>query len=150
MWSTETTARRYENYNSTVSVINGATGRVTATIGVGVMAGAVAVDPSTHTAYVTNYDVNNVSVINQIGGAYQVTATIGVGWGPAGVGVDPSTHTAYVANQRDGTVSVINGAPNAVTAIIKVGVSAFPWRWTRRPTPSTWPTTARAATAARR
>ena len=39
-------------------------GSVAATIGVGAAPSAVAVDPGTHTAYVTNFEDNTVSVIN--------------------------------------------------------------------------------------
>ena len=48
---------------NTVSVIDAATSAVTATIPVGNAPEGVAVDPSTHTAYVANYDGNTVSVI---------------------------------------------------------------------------------------
>jgi uncharacterized repeat protein (TIGR01451 family) len=90
---------------STVSVIDGATNAVTATIAVGSGPAAVGVDPATHTVYVANTFSNSVSVID--GATNAVTATIGVGSGPAAVGVDPVTHAAYVANFGDNTVSVI-------------------------------------------
>ena len=51
------------NGTGTVSVINEATGRVTATVPVGVFPYGVAVDPATHTAYVANADSGTVSVI---------------------------------------------------------------------------------------
>jgi YVTN family beta-propeller protein len=105
--------------NNTVSVINGATGKVTATIGVGIDPYAVAVDPSTDTAYVTNENDGTVSVIN--GATNTVTATIGVGTLPVDVAEDPSAQTAYVANAYDNTVSVISGTTNTVTATIGVG-----------------------------
>jgi YVTN family beta-propeller protein len=92
-----------------------------ATIGVGYNPDAVAVNPSTHKAYVANSGGNTVSVIN---GA-SVIATIGVGHDPDAVAVDPSTDTVYVVNRNDltpnenyGTVSVINGATGKVTATI--------------------------------
>jgi YVTN family beta-propeller protein len=47
----------------TVSVIDAATGTATATIKVGTQPAAVAVDPSIHTAYVTNFGAGTVSVI---------------------------------------------------------------------------------------
>ena len=57
----------------------------------------VAVDPGTHTVYVTNSDDNTVSVID--GATRTVTATVPVGKNPWGVAVDPGTHTVYVTNQ---------------------------------------------------
>jgi serine/threonine protein kinase, bacterial len=52
----------------------------------------VAVDPTSHTAYVANGGASTVSVINETTG--KVTATIPVGADPDGVGVDPTSHTA--------------------------------------------------------
>jgi YVTN family beta-propeller protein len=105
--------------DNTVSVIDGATNTVTATVTVGNGADAVGVDPTTDTVYVANQDDNTVSVIN--GATNTVTATVTVGNEPDAVGVDPITHTVYVANSFDNTVSVINGATNTVTATVTVG-----------------------------
>ena len=97
---------------------------VTATIPVGSYPLEVAVDPSTHTAYVTNADDDTVSVIDAATRA--VTATIPVGPSPYGVAVDPAAGTVYVANDSaHGTVSVINAATRAVTATIPVGTSPY-------------------------
>jgi YVTN family beta-propeller protein len=63
----------------------------------------VAVDPGSHTVYVTNAEDGVVSVID--GSTRTVTATVPVGKGPDGVAVDPGSHTVYVAN--DNTLSVI-------------------------------------------
>ena len=79
--------------------------RVTATVPAGKNPNGVAVDPSTHTAYVANSDDNAVSVID--GSTRTVTATVPVGKNPHGVAVDPVTHTVYVANRDDNTLSVI-------------------------------------------
>ena len=93
--------------------------RVSATVPAGTAAFGVAVDPSTHTAYVVNRSSNNVTVID--GTTNTVTATVPVGANPFGVAVDPSTHTAYVTNFNSGSVSVINGGTRQVTATIPVG-----------------------------
>ena len=92
---------------------------VTATIEVGNGPDGVAVDPSTHTAYVTNVDDDTVSVIDEA--TSTVTVTVTVGGGPLTVAVDPSAHTAYVTNGGNGTVSVIDGATGTVTSTITVG-----------------------------
>ena len=107
-----------------VSVINGATNTVTATVVVGFTHGGVAVDPTTHTVYVTNSSLGSVSVIK--GATRKVIATVPVGPFPMGVAVDPVTHTVYVASQRngnsgDGVVSVINGTTNKITATVATG-----------------------------
>jgi YVTN family beta-propeller protein len=102
--------------DGTVSVIDEATRRVTATIPVGDRPVAVAVDPAAHTAYVANAGGDTVSVIDEA--TRTVTATIAVGGDPDGVAVDPATRTAYVANASDGTVSVISAArPASVTTV---------------------------------
>ena len=92
---------------------------VTATINVGTGPDGVAVDPATHTAYVTNVDDDTASVIDET--TNTVTATVGVGGGPLTVAVDPTTHIAYVTNGGNGTVSVIDGATGSVTSLITVG-----------------------------
>jgi YVTN family beta-propeller protein len=79
--------------------------RVTATVPVGKMPGGVAVDPGTHTVYVTNFADRSVSVID--GSSHAVTATVTVGDSPNAVAVDPSTHIAYVTNYLNHTLSVI-------------------------------------------
>jgi YVTN family beta-propeller protein len=65
----------------------------------------VAVDPGSHTVYVTNDDDGTMSVIDA--STRTVTATVPVGKHPGGVAVDPGTHTVYVPNYSDNTVSVI-------------------------------------------
>jgi YVTN family beta-propeller protein len=72
---------------------------------VGKLPFGVAVDPGSHTVYVTNAKDNSVSVIDAA--ARTVIATVPVGNVPEGVAVDPGTHTVYVTNHDDGTVSVI-------------------------------------------
>ncbi|MFZ0832605.1 MAG: YncE family protein, partial [Mycobacterium sp.] len=79
---------------------------VTATVPSGKSPNGVAVDPSTHTVYVTNRDDNTVSVID--GATRAVTATVPVGKDPFRVAVDPGTHTVYVAHIFDNMVSVID------------------------------------------
>ncbi|MHB8329259.1 MAG: YncE family protein, partial [Acidimicrobiales bacterium] len=104
---------------NTVSVIDGSTNAVTATVGVGRHPQAVAVDPAGDTAYVTNSDDNTVSVID--GSTNSVTATVDVGGNPEGLTVDPGTDTVYVTSNADNTVSVIDGSTNAVTATVAAG-----------------------------
>ena len=66
----------------------------------------MAVDPSTHIAYVANLGSDNVSVINEA--TNTVTATIPVGGGPLGWRWITAAGTVYVANKFSSTMSVIN------------------------------------------
>ena len=103
-----------------MSVIDEATGTVTATIPVGANPYAVAVDPAAGTVYVANTCDNTVSVIDAA--TRTVTATIPVGASPVAVAVDPAAGTVYVTNaRRCDTVSVIDVATSTVTATIPVG-----------------------------
>jgi len=70
-------------------------------------------------AYVTNYDSNEISVINTA--TNRVTATVPVGAGPEGAVVTPDGKKIYVTNYEDDTISVIDTVTNNVTAIVKVG-----------------------------
>ncbi|MGH9171745.1 MAG: fibronectin type III domain-containing protein, partial [Acidimicrobiales bacterium] len=106
------------NYGSgTVSVIDGASDTVTATVTVGSEPDAVGVDPPTDTVYVANYGSDTVSVVD--GASDAVTATVTVGLSPEGVGVDPATDTVYVANFDSGTVSVIDGQVSPAAPVVQ-------------------------------
>jgi YVTN family beta-propeller protein len=90
------------------------------TIAVGHGPGHLAVDPSTHLAYITNETSASVSVINTT--TNTVVATVPVGLDPFWVAVDATTHAVYVTNAGSGTVSVIDGSTATVTATVTVGV----------------------------
>jgi hypothetical protein len=108
------------------------------TVTVGNEPSAVAIDPRTHTVYVTNVDDNTVSVINGrtcnghvLSGCDQTPATVPVGALPLGVFVDPRTRSVYVENFDDDTVSVLDastcngvhhaGCPASPAPAFKVG-----------------------------
>jgi YVTN family beta-propeller protein len=103
-------------FSGSVSVIDGADGKVTATVDVGISPEAVGVDPATDTIYVANSASGSVSVIDgttcdaaNTTGCTTTPPTIGVGT-PRGVGVDTdpyTTHSIYVANGFSDSVSVI-------------------------------------------
>jgi YVTN family beta-propeller protein len=92
---------------------------VTATIEVGTAPDGVAVDPASHTAYVTNVDDDTVSVLDEA--TKTVTTAVTVGGGPLTVAADPGAHLVYVTNGGNGTVSAINETTSTVTATIAVG-----------------------------
>lgn len=122
----------------TVSVINGSTNAVSATIAVGYLPYGVAVNPLTNQIYVANQCGNDptcastgtLSVID--GGSNSVIATVIVGSDPYAVTVNTITNRIYVVNgcgtdptctTYAGSVSVIDGASDTVLATVPVGAS---------------------------
>ncbi len=123
-----TTGRRCANAgfcygDGTVSVIDGATRTVAGAVSLEGDTTGLAVDPDTHTVYVST--LGGVSVID--GATRTVTATVPVeGPHPGNLAVDPATHTVYVT-AGDG-VSVIDGATRTVTATVPLHVAnAYPY-----------------------
>jgi YVTN family beta-propeller protein len=111
--------------SGTVSVIDTATGAVTATINVGLYPRGVAVTPDGSKVYITRAVTggNSVSVIDTATNA--ATAITDPSFdGPLGVAATPDGSKVYVANLSGNTVSVIATATNAVTATVTVG--SFP------------------------
>jgi YVTN family beta-propeller protein len=105
----------------TVSVINGATSSVVATVTVAPGPIAVGVNETTNRIYVANSN-GTVSVIN--GATNAVVATVTVGQEPIAVEINEITNRIYMANYADGfgsTLSVINGATSSVVATVTVG-----------------------------
>jgi YVTN family beta-propeller protein len=112
------------NYGSdSVSVIDGTSNTVVATVAVGIDPWAVAVNPNTNLVYVANEGSDNVSVID--GANNTVVATVALGTDPRarprGVAVNPSTNRIYVANWNGYTVSVIDGASNTIVTNVWLG-----------------------------
>jgi YVTN family beta-propeller protein len=109
----------YISGESVLSVMDGATKKVTATIpGLGHEPGDVAVNSTTGMVYVANTGSGTLSVIN--GKINKVTHTIKVGHDPASIAINAKKDLVYVANTNSNTVSVINGKTNKVTHTIKV------------------------------
>jgi len=114
--------------DDTVSVIDTATGKVSARITVGHGPYGVAFTPDGTHAYVTNSADGTVSVIDTATGV--VSPPVGVGVSPFGVAFTPDGTQAYVASvgdgsQGSGTVSVIDTATGVVSAPIVVGGSPY-------------------------
>ena len=103
-----------------VSVIDPATGAVTARIPTRGGASGLATSPDGALLYATDPTSATVSVIATASNA--VVATIPAGPAPLGVAVSPDGRTAYVAEDSDpGTVAVIDTATAVVTRTIPVG-----------------------------
>ncbi|WP_438309659.1 YncE family protein [Streptomyces sp. HUAS TT3] len=92
--------------------------------GVTPLAAAAHGKPSTVSRlYVTNFDVDTVTVLNAATNA--VVATVPVGDTPTDAAVDAGRARAYVVNREDDTVSVINTDTNAVVTTVPVGDGPF-------------------------
>jgi YVTN family beta-propeller protein len=100
--------------DNTVSVIDGSTNAVTATVAIGGNPVAIAVNTMTNQIYVGNSNSSNVTVID---GATNTTATVATGTAPSGVGVNPVTNKIYVTNYSSNNVTVIDGATNKSTTV---------------------------------
>ncbi len=139
--------------SNTVSVLNGARcnatvtrgcGRPVATVKVGKLPVAAAINPATRTLYVANLNGRSVSVINAATCNARTTRgcrtvrTIREKGGPTWIDTDLATDTVYVANGgasgNGHTVSVINGAAcngrtgrgcHRVPPTVKVGSGPF-------------------------
>jgi DNA-binding beta-propeller fold protein YncE len=84
---------------------------------VGTQPNHVAVDPFTHTVYVSNQGDSTVSVIGDVtcnatdgSGCATSLPEMAIPFNPGSVDVDPATHTVYTSSQDYNSVSVLNGA----------------------------------------
>ena len=105
-----------------MTVINGLTNTVDATITVGVRAGFLLINPLTNKIYVVNHRDNTVSVIN--GATNTVIKTISVGSNPTYGDINLVTNRIYVVNNGNGqgtTMSVIDGNTDTDIATVTVG-----------------------------
>jgi DNA-binding beta-propeller fold protein YncE len=108
------TVSAFDSATCNASVTSGCDDLGTATIAAGPV--AIAVDPSTNTAYTANQSSRSVSVIdgrtcdaNDLSGcAAETTGALQVGEVPQWVEVDGPAHTLYVANDGDDTISVVD------------------------------------------
>lgn len=115
----------YAENGTALTVINGSTNVVTATIAEPPPAGgerpanstSLAVNESTNTVYMSTYGATNViSVID--GTTNQIVASIAAGNGPAPIAVDSQTNMLYVLDTQGVTVAVIDGTTNNAVATI--------------------------------
>ncbi len=110
-------------FGNQVSVIDGATNTVTATVQVGSCPIAIDVNPATNMIYAGNGSGGSVSVID--GSSNAVVATIGGFSFPYGIRVNPVTNQIFVSAFGAHTVSIVDGATNQVIGTIPVGVGPY-------------------------
>jgi YVTN family beta-propeller protein len=105
------------NVNSNnITVLDGATNTVTATLASGIGPDAVGVNPVTNRIYVANNLSSTVTVVdgatNSIGIVTDPNAQF-----PKAVAVNPATDKIYVVNKASNNVTVFTGANETVTAV---------------------------------
>ena len=106
-----------------LSVINGTTNRVVATIALGGEPNSLVFDPEAGNLYVSvgSYvsPPFNITIVNTTNGS--VTGSIPTSTGPDYLAYDANNGLVYAVNSEDSVVSVIDGANNTVIASIGTG-----------------------------
>jgi YVTN family beta-propeller protein len=101
--------------SNTVTVIDGATNTITATVAVGIGAVAIAVNRTTNKIYVVNAEDFTVTVID--GATNTVTDTLAAAGGQNGIAANPTTNRIYVSNgDFPAVITVIDGGPAIASA----------------------------------
>jgi YVTN family beta-propeller protein len=119
----------YAGSGAGVTVINGATGTITARLSLSGFVNGIAVDAATNRVYATVTNIGSgtpgVEVIN--GATNAIVATIAEPGGATagGVAVDSTTNTIYVTSLA-AAVTVIDGATNSVKTTVGTGVGTRP------------------------
>ena len=112
-------------YNASLSVIDGNTNAILATLPLPVGAGVVAVDGTRNRVYVTNDTQatpgSTLTVID--GGTDRIVGSITVGSGPQAVAVDPGTNRIYAANADSRSVLVVDGKTLAVVGTVSLAAA---------------------------
>lgn len=109
--------------SNTVSVIDVASGRVTATVAVGKVPAGLALTPDGGTLWVANYTDGTVQPIDT--GTLTAGSPTRVGSGPENMAVTPDGKTLYVANIHDNTVTPVDLTTAEAGTPIPVGPSPF-------------------------
>jgi len=113
------------NYDNTVTVLNGKTNTPVKVVAVGYNPSAIAIDTPANKIYVSNIEnMGNGTVTIIDGETDTVSATVTVGFSPKALAVNPNTHLVYVVNSISGTITVIN--PADVNNPSNLAVGNFP------------------------
>jgi YVTN family beta-propeller protein len=112
------------NVTGTVSVINGTTNTIVATIYIDKNPQAIVYNPANGLFYVANTYSNTLSIINGTSNSLIGSIPVGdvPGKSPTGIAVNSINNTVYVTNMGSNTVSVINGTTNVVVGNITSGM----------------------------
>ena len=106
-------------YDTKISVVDGETKAVVASIAVPYLDGAaaIAVNPVTNKIYVAASDANQMIVID---GQTNEATSVAVGEYPSAIAINPVTNKIYVVNETGGTISVVDGNTDSVATTIPV------------------------------
>jgi YVTN family beta-propeller protein len=117
------TTRIYvSNYlDDTISVVDGKTRKVVATVRVGVAPTQMAVSPDRSSVYIANAGSNSVSVINTTNNAIARTIALPRRSRPMGVALSPNGRDLYIADGGSNRVSVLDTRTKRVVASVRVG-----------------------------
>jgi YVTN family beta-propeller protein len=118
--------------NGTVTIINGDTNDLLATVTVEKMPCAVAVNLTNNKVYVANRGSDKVTVID--GGTNIPISTITVGTTPWAIAVNTQTNKIYVVNSGSNNVTVIDGTTN-IPDVNPVAVGTSPTTVAVNPNP---------------
>ncbi|MDO0938417.1 beta-N-acetylglucosaminidase domain-containing protein [Streptomyces sp. DG2A-72] len=109
--------------SNTVSVIDVADGKVTATVAVGRVPAGLALTPDGGTLWVANYSDGTVQPVDTA--TLRAGTAVPVGSGPENMAITPDGRTLYVANIHDNTVSPVDLAARKSGTAIPVGPRPF-------------------------
>jgi YVTN family beta-propeller protein len=117
------TARIYvsNQLDNTVSVIDGATHKIVATVRVGVSPAQMAVSPDRRSVYIANTASNTVSVLNTDNNTVAKTIALPRRSRPIGVALSPSGRYLYTADGGANRVSVLDTRAGRVVTSVRVG-----------------------------
>jgi len=97
-----------------VSVIDGATDRVVATVNVGDLPYVIAANPATNKVYISKTFSNTMTVID---GATNVASNLKVGVQADAIAVNPAANHLYLESYESNNVTVIDGANDSITTV---------------------------------
>ncbi|MEU9167406.1 beta-N-acetylglucosaminidase domain-containing protein [Streptomyces sp. NPDC048420] len=109
--------------SNSVSVIDVASGKVTATVAVGKVPAGLALTPDGDTLWVANYTDGTVQSIDTA--TLKTGTPVPVGSGPENMAITPDGRTLYVADIHDNTVSPVDLTTGKAGPAIPVGPSPF-------------------------
>lgn len=120
------TSTSYQNKQSTLSVLNGATGQILAQTPVGSGGNGIALDTKLHRVYVVSRDNGTVNVFSflsgwQTGAISLQASQLHIGIRPEGIGVNSRLGRLYVADSAHNKLYVIDEANGHILTTLALG-----------------------------